>query len=328
MEEALVRRGIEAGAKITLNNYFQVDYRVPAVLPLVSILIPTACRSGLVERCLAKLLKATTYPHFEVLLLVNEAAPRNLFESLATDARVRVVSYPDRPFNYSWINNWGVGQARGTVLCFMNDDTEIIRCDWLQQMVARLAVDGVGAVGPMLYFPSNTIQSAGVILGIGGVANHAHRFAPRHAAGYFGRAALEQDYSCITAACAVVSRQAFEEVGGFDEQFAVAFNDVYFCIRLTQAGWRNVWTGCVELYHHESATVGSHQSPERARQFREEEQLMLRKWGAVLASDKNYNPNLSLAPGHTFKLAFPPRVDWRASIASALVRHEAACEPR
>jgi len=180
-------------------------------------------------------------------------------------------------------------------------------------------------VGPMLYYPNDTIQHAGTILGLSGVADHAHRFTARGAPGYFGRAALEQDFSCITAACAVVSRNAFDAIGGFDEKLAVAFNDVDFCIRLTQAGWRIVWTPNVALYHHESATLGPQDSAERAGQFGDEEKLMLRKWGQLLMADECYNPNLSLAPGRGFELAFPPRVDWRASIAQVPMRPDQAC---
>ena len=179
--------------------------------------------------------------------------------------RVRVLVYPDRPFNYSWVNNWGAGQATGDILCLLNDDTEIITPDWLEKLVARVSLDGVGAVGPMMYYPDGTIQHAGVILGIGGVAGHAFRGAPRGYLGYFCRACLEQDLSCVTAGCMVVRKEAYLGIGGMDEAFAVAFNDVDFCIRLRAAGWRIIWTPVVELYHRESVSVGRHNAPERAQ---------------------------------------------------------------
>jgi GT2 family glycosyltransferase len=322
VQEALDRRGIKGTAEITRHNYYQVDYRVPDVLPEVSILIASACQSDLLVRCVAKLLDVTGYPRFEVLLLVNEtakdtAAQRFVLEKVRVDPRVRTLFYPDRPFNFSWINNWGASQARGSALCFMNDDTEVITPDWLQQMAARLALADVGAVGTMLYYPNDTIQHAGIVLGSGGVADHAHRLAPRSTTGYFGRAALEQDFSAVTAGCALISRQAFESVGGFDEQLAAAFNDVDLCLRLAQAGWRILWTPRVELYHRESATLGPYNSPERLHQFRREEQLMGDRWSSVLTSDQNYNPNLSLETGYSFKLAFPPRVDWRAELLAS-----------
>jgi GT2 family glycosyltransferase len=319
VQDALDRRGIKGKVEVTRHNYYQVDYPLPDVLPDVSILVPSACKSDLVVQCLAKLLEVTDYPSFEVLLLVSETtrktdAQRSVLEKAQGDPRVRALLYPDRPFNFSWINNWGASRARGSVLCFMNDDTEVIGPDWLQQMVARLALADVGAVGAMLYYPNDTIQHAGIILGSGGVADHAHRLAPRSTAGYFGRAALEQDFSAITAGCAAISRRAFESVGGFDEQLAVAFNDVDLCIRLTRAGWRIVWTPRVELYHRESATLGPYNAPERFDQFKREERLMRDRWSPVLTSDRNYNPNLSLETGHCFRLSFPPRVDWRAAL--------------
>lgn len=329
VQDALDRRRIRGTVSVTQGQYYRIDYRLPDELPLVSVLIPSQCRSTRVERCLLGLLERTPYPRLEVLLLVSEGSRRAAMNApfwnrVRRDPRVKVLAYPDRPFNFSWINNWGARQALGSVLCFLNDDTEVIDPDWLEQLVVRLVLPEVGAVGPMLCYPNGTIQHAGTILGLSGIADHAHRFAVRGTTGYFGRAALEQDFSCITAACAVVSKEAFEGVGGFDEDFAVAFNDVDLCIRLMQAGWRIVWTPNVALYHHESGTLGPQDSPERERQFREEQHLMLRKWGDMLKSDKHYNPNLSLAARHGFKLAFPPRVDWRASLAQ--VQSVATCK--
>jgi glycosyltransferase involved in cell wall biosynthesis len=317
VQDALGRRGIKGTVEVTRHNYYQVDYQVPDVLPEVSILIPSDCKSDLVVRCVSKLLAVTDYPRFEVLLLVNETAKktdaeRSVHEKVQKDPRIRVLFYPDRPFNFSWINNWGASRARGSVLCFISDDVEVISPDWLQQMVARLALAYVGAVGAMLYDPKDAIQHAGIILGSGGVAGHAHRLAPRSTAGYFGRAALEQDVSAVTAACAAISRRAFESVGGFDEQLAAAFNDVDLCLRLAHAGWRILWTPRVELYRREVAALAT--SPERLDQMRREEQLMWDRWSAALTSDRNYNPNLSLEAGSTFKLSFPPRVDWRAAL--------------
>lgn len=319
VQDALDRRGLDATVEITRHNYYQVSYRAPAKLPEVSVLIPTACQSDLVVRCVRSLLEITDYPHMELLLLVNERAnysdaERSVLEEVGDDPRLRVLFYDDRPFNFSWVNNWGAAQARGCVLCFVNDDTQAVSKDWLSQMVARLSLEKVGAVGAMLYYPDDTVQHAGTILGVGGVADHAHRGAPRYASGYFGRAALEQDLSCVTAGCMAVSREAFDSVGGFDEKLAIAFNDVDFCIRLRRAGWRIVWTPAVEFYHHESATVGPPTSAARAEQFRGEVQFMINRWGSALVSDPFYNPNLSLDAGGCFELSFPPRADWKAHI--------------
>src|SRR5256714_3075083 len=168
-------------------------------------------------------------------------------------------------------------------------------------------LDGVGAVGPLLYYPNDRIQHAGVILGIGGVAGHQFHNMPRGNAGYYGRALLEQDLSFITGACMVMRREVFDNIGGFNEKFAVAFNDVDLCIRVRRLGWRLLWTPAVEMYHHESASLGKHNAPQRQALLEEEVKLMRATWGDVLDSDPFFNPNLSLATPY-YTLAFPPRI--------------------
>jgi O-antigen biosynthesis protein len=175
------------------------------------------------------------------LLLVTESQRELLdqsaaFKRLGESKLVRRLVYEDRPFNYSWINNWGAGQATGEVFCFLNDDTEVITPDWLEQLVARVSLSRVAVAGPMLYYPDHTIQHAGVILGLGGVAGHACAGEPVGSRGYFGRGCLEQDVSCVTAACMMVRAEVFRELHGFDEIMPVAYNDVDFCIRIRRAG--------------------------------------------------------------------------------------------
>jgi glycosyltransferase involved in cell wall biosynthesis len=310
--EHLQRRGIEGTVGEAIRLYYQVDYRVPAALPKVSIVMPSACKLHLLKPCMESLFGKTRYPEFELLLVVSKIRYQDreqaaYLESLKSNGRIRVLPYDDRPFNYSWLNNWAVSHATGPVLCFMNDDIEVITPDWLEKLVTRLHLDGVGAAGPMLYFPDDRVQHAGVILGLGGVAGHGFLGLKRGSAGYFGRAALEQDLSCVTAACMVVRRADFDGVKGFNEELSVAFNDVDLCIRLRQAGWRILWTPQVEMYHHESASIGQHNSPERKAQFELETAMMRRMWGDKLDSDPFYNPNLSLATNR-FTLAFPPRI--------------------
>jgi len=169
------------------------------------------------------------------------------------------------------------------------------------------SLDGVGAAGPMLYYPSEQIQHAGVLLGIGGVADHAFRNFERGQAGYFSRAMLEQDYSCVTAACMIVRRAVFEQIGGFDADLPTAFNDVDFCIRLRRTGARIIWTPAAQLYHHESLTFGAHNSPLRAAQFERDVRMLRERWGHVLDNDPAYNPNLSFDREHQFRLAAAPR---------------------
>jgi GT2 family glycosyltransferase len=189
----------------------------------------------------------------------------------------------------------------------LNDDVEVITRDWLEKLVARVQLDGVGAVGPMLYYPHDCIQHAGVVLGVGGIAGHQFLNMPRGSAGYFGRAMLEQDLSCVTAACMVIRREAFEGAGRFNEELAIAFNDVDLCVRVRRQGWRILWTPAVEMYHHESASLGKHNAPQRQALFEQEIKLMRAMWGELLDSDPFFNPNLSLATPY-YTLAFPPRV--------------------
>lgn len=312
IEDQLRRRGIAGRVVPALSHYYQVDYALRGVAPKVSIVMPSACKLELLRPCMHALLARTTYPDFEVLLAVNEIrfsdpAQSEYLEEIKRTPRVRLLVYRDRPFNFSWINNWAIGQAAGSVLCLMNDDVEVITPDWLEKLVARLALERVGAAGPMLYFPDDTIQHAGVTLGMGGVAGHTFIGLQRGANGYFGRAGLEQDLSCVTAACMALRREAFEQVGGFNETLAIAFNDVDLCIRLRNVGWRILWTPQVEHYHHESASIGRHNSRERREEFAREVALMRELWGPTLDSDPFHNPNLSLT--YTgIGIAFPPRI--------------------
>jgi GT2 family glycosyltransferase len=294
------------------NGGYQVVYANRMPRPRVSVLIATTARPDLVEPFLQSLFERTRYDNWEVMLLVNESVrqlPERsvLLNKVVERPNVRIVEYPDRPFNYSWVNNLGAAQASGDVLCFLNDDTEVIATDWLDQLIARVALPQVGAVGPILYYPDGTIQHAGVILGLGpsGIAGHACHHEPRGSQGYFGRACLEQDVSCVTAACMAIRAEAFREVGGFDEAMPLAYNDVDLCLRLRVAGWRIIWTPAAELVHHESASLGRHDTGERAEQYARDIALMRQRWQSILNADPFYNRNLSLQ--HGYKLAFPPR---------------------
>ena len=310
IEEHLARRGLRATVGRASLEQYQVEYELPSPQPRVSVLIPTTGNPALLGPCLNSVLSRTTYDNFEVLLLVNEihrhdAGRARLLRESAERPRVRVLFYPDRPFNYSWVNNWGVGEASGEVLCLLNDDTEVLTAAWLERLAARATLPGVGAVGAMMYYPNDTIQHAGVILGLSGIAGHAFHGEPRGIGGYFSRACLEQDLSCVTAGCLTIRREIFLGLGGFDERLAIAFNDVDFCIRLRATGLRIIWTPTVELYHCKSASVGSPYAPERGDEFPRAVALMRKRWGPILESDPCYNPNLSLQK--EFTLAFPPR---------------------
>jgi GT2 family glycosyltransferase len=278
---------------------------------VVSVITATTAQPEIPELCLYSLLSRTTYRDFEVLVMVSESVVSkperaSLLRRFSKKSRLRISVYPDQTFNYSWVNNWGASQASGDVFCFLNDDTEVISPDWLEQLVARISLPGVVAAGPLLSYPDGTIQHAGVILGLGGVAGHACVHEPRNSCGYFGRACLEQDVSAVTAACMAVRADAFRSVDGFDEAMPLAYNDVDFCLRLRAAGRRIVWTPTVELIHRESMSLGRHDSRKNAAQFARDVAIMHQRWGALLQADPFYSPNLSL--DRAYALAFPPHI--------------------
>jgi GT2 family glycosyltransferase len=315
IEDFLKRNNISARGDPAQGLYYQVNYEIPDPPPLVSIIVPSTFRNQLNLTCLRSVLDRTSYRNFELLLLATEdhfhaAADDVALSELIADPRVATQPHDSVPFNFSRVNNIGAAAAQGTLLCFLNDDTQVINEDWLGQLVSRVTLDGVGAAGPMLYYPSGPVQHAGALLGIGGVADHAFRnMEPAHA-GYFARGVLEQDYSCLTAACLLVRKKTFESAGGFDTTLPAAFNDVDLCIRIRRKGWRLIWTPTARLYHHESLTFGNHSSTERNEQFRRDIELMRDRWQPILDNDPYYNPNLSLDPARQFQLAFPPRVPY------------------
>lgn len=294
---------------------------LPASAPKVSVIIPTKDRADLLSLCVGSVLKKTEYPDIEVLVVDNgslDPDARALLKELRQTPQVRVLDYPI-PFNFSAIINHGVRHATGDVLCLLNNDTEVINPSWLHELVGRAIQRDAGAVGAMLYYPDDTIQHAGVVLGLGGVAGHVYTRMDRGAPGYMARAWVAQNMSAVTAACMAVRKAVFEEVGGFDEVLPVAFNDIDFCLRLLRAGYRNVWTPYAELYHHESASRGSEDSPEKQARFAAEVHAMKWRWGDLLHDDAAYNPNLTLDQGD-YGLAFPPRSP-KLRIAGAPTQH-------
>ena len=276
----------------------------------MSIVIPT--KDGpLLQRCIDSVLSFTAYPNFEIVVVDNASQQLSTLEYLREREGLLTVIRDDRPFNYSALNNAAVQRASGSVICLLNDDTEVISEDWLDEMVGQLFQPDVGAVGAKLYYSDGRIQHAGIILGIGGVAGHSHRFSDRLSSGYFGRLLAAQNLSAVTGACMVVRREAWFEVGGLNEEhLAIAFNDVDFGIRLREAGWRIVWTPYAEMYHHESISRGPDTVGDRIHEFPKEVRYIQGRWPGVLRSDPAYNPNLSLVR-EDFGLAWPPRVSYR-----------------
>ena len=283
--------------QITETNWYHIRYDLPEPPPLASLIIPTHNGFGILKICIDSILAKTTYPNFEILIVDNDSddpVTLDYFKQLEAAGTARIIAYP-HAFNYSAINNVAVAQAKGEVVGLINNDIEVISPDWLTEMVSLALRPGAGCIGAKLYYPNDTIQHAGVIIGLGGVAGHSHKTYDRHARGYFGRLKVVQNVTAVTAACLIVRKSVFEEVGGLDaENLKVAFNDVDFCLKVKAAGYASAWTPFAELYHHESATRGSDDDPEKRARFRSEVLFMKAKWGRTLMSDPHYSPNLTL----------------------------------
>ena len=306
-----MRTATAAMAEATQFGY-RTRYALPSSPPLVSLIIPTRNALPLVRQCIESIVLETDYPNYEILLVDNGSDdPEALAYFAALNAQQGITVIRDeRAFNYSALNNAAVGMAQGELVALLNNDIEVISPGWLAEMVSIALQPGVGAVGAKLLYPDTTVQHGGVILGVGGIAGHAHKHLARSDPGHGGRAQLAQSFSAVTAACLVVRKALYEQVGGLDEEhLTVAFNDIDFCLRLREAGYRNVWTPEAELFHHESATRGSDFSGPALQRFLGEEQFMRRRWGALLTADPAYNPNLSL-DSEDFSYAWPPRTPW------------------
>lgn len=310
VQEHLQRTGVEGEVTANAIGHYRVRRRLASPAPRVSILIPTRDKPELVRMSVGSILEVTDYPDYEIIIIDNqsiEPETKRCFEELARDPRVKVMPY-DKPFNYSALNNAGAAFATGEVIALVNNDVEAIHADWLGEMVSHAIRPEIGVVGAMLYYPDDTIQHGGVVLGIGGIAGHVYHRRARGDGGYMGRALLSQELSAVTAACIVVRKSVFDEVGGLDEQMKVAFNDIDFCMRVNAAGYANLWTPHAQLYHHESLSRGYEDTPEKIRRFQQEVAFMQERWGESLLTDRAYNPNLAL-DAEPFSLAWPPRRD-------------------
>jgi GT2 family glycosyltransferase len=291
---SLELRGATVAA--TREGHVSVRWPPPREAPLVSAIVPTRDRLDLLEPCIAGLLERTDYPALEVVVADNESrapATQAYLRKIARDPRVRVVPFAG-PFNFSAINNAAVRAATGEVLCFLNNDIEVLHADWLDAMVAHAVRADIGAVGALLLYPTGLVQHAGVVVGLGGLAGHAHRFFAADHPGYMERLRVPQFVSAVTAACLVVARRKFEKVGGFDEMaFPVALNDVDLCLKLRAAGLENFWTPEARLIHKESASRANDFSAPRRAAYERECQHFRQRWAQAIAADPYYNPNLT-----------------------------------
>jgi len=273
----------------------RVQWPLPEPRPLVSIVIPTRDQVELLRTCLTSIFSATSYDPFEIVIVDNGScadATLAYFADLAERPDVRIVR-SDAPFNFSALSNLGARAGCGEYVLFLNNDTEVIGRDWLAEMMRYAVRPEVGAVGAKLLYSDRSIQHAGVVVGMGDAAGHPHRFLADADPGYFRQPHVAQFMSAVTAACLLVSRRKFEAVGGFDEQvFAVAYNDVDLCLRLQQAGWRNVYTPHALLFHHESKSRGSDLSPANRERYMRELSALQGRWATRTCRDPLHSPNL------------------------------------
>ncbi len=296
VSEHLARVGIDASVHDgPILGTYQVIYHL-RTQPLVSIIVPNKDQVAMLARCVDSLQKSS-YANFELLIVENGSQlpeTHAYYRELQKQPHIRVLEWT-KPFNYAAVNNFAATSAKGELLLFLNNDTEGINPDWLEALVKQATQPGVGAVGAKLYYADDTIQHAGIVVGMGGVAGHSHLFYPRQAAGYMQRLRITQNVAAVTGACLLMTREVFDTVGGWDEGFVLAFNDVDICLSILKAGYRVVWTPDAELYHLESKTRGYEDTAEKQARFKREYDLFHLKWGAFLKSgDPYYSPHFRL----------------------------------
>lgn len=297
IEENLRQNGLIGEVSHTKDyGFYRVKYPVQGE-PLVSIIIPNKDAKEDLEKCIRSILEKSSYTNYEILIVENNSTGEEIFsyyKELSENSRIRLLRWK-REFNYSAINNYGAKKAKGDYLLFLNNDTEVISPDWIEEMLGFCQRPDTGIVGARLYFGNNTVQHAGTVIGIGGIAGHMFTDMPRERSGYMHKAAIIQDLSAVTAACMMVKRQVFDEVQGFEEQLSVAFNDVDFCLRVREKQYLVVYDPYVELYHYESKSRGAEDSKEKVRRFQSEIEFMRCRWETLLKKgDPYYNKNLSL----------------------------------
>lgn len=300
IENALKRRNIKANV---LNGKYPGTYKVDYILeeqPLVSIVIPFKDKPELLKMCIDSILEKSTYNNFEIVGISNNSEEKEIFDLMKyyeiKNKRIKFYEY-NVPFNYSQINNYAVNtHAKGEHIILLNNDIEIITSNWIEEMLMHSQRQEIGCVGVKLYYPNDTIQHAGVIIGIGGIAGHSHKYFDRNEPGYISRLELVQNFSAVTAACLMVKTKIFKELNGLNENdLKVAFNDVDFCLRVQEKGHRNIFTPYCEAYHHESISRGAEDNPQKIARFNAEVDYMQKRHKDILLNgDPYYNPNLTL----------------------------------
>lgn len=297
LEDHLERVGLDGSVEDgCVPSVYRIKYEIKGN-PLVSIIIPNKDHIDDLDKCITSVLTKSTYRNFEIIVVENNSTEKETFEyykTLEKYPNIKIL-YWDKAFNYSAINNFAAQKAKGDYILLLNNDVEIITPEWLEEMLMFAQRDDVAAVGAKLYYPDDTVQHAGVILGIGGVAGHGHKGIARNAYGYMTRACIAQNLSACTAACLLIDANVYREVEGLDEGYAVAFNDVDLCMKIRQKGYLLVFTPYAELYHYESKSRGVEDTPEKQERFSREVKRFFSKWDKELKQgDPYYNPNLTL----------------------------------
>ena len=298
IEANLLRTGTKGVVSHTQDlGFYRVKYPVQGQ-PLVSVIIPNKDEKETLQTCLEMLEKNTSYRNFEIIIIENNSTTEEIFKyykELSSDPKIRLLRW-GKEFNYSAINNFGASHARGEYLLFLNNDVKSINPDWMEEMLGVCQRPEVGGVGAKLIYPDNTIQHAGCVIGMGGIAGHMFVDMPADRTGYLHKASLLQDMSAVTAACLMMKKEVFEEAGGFTEELAVAFNDVDLCLKVRKSKHLIVYDPYAKLYHMESKTRGAEDSVEKVRRFQTEIEYMRCHWIDILKNgDPYYNKNLSLA---------------------------------
>jgi glycosyltransferase involved in cell wall biosynthesis/Flp pilus assembly protein TadD len=299
LTDALERRGEKPNQIVSHPDFpgiYTIRYQIPEY-KLVSIIIPTRNLGDVLDRCLKSIFGKSTYPNYEVIIIDNGSDEPETAAIIAAwkclePNRFKCYEY-NIPFNYSSINNYAVTKAKGDYFLFLNNDTEVITPDWIEAMVEQAQRSTIGAVGALLLYPDHTIQHAGVIIGLGGVAGHSHKYFAAGHPGYVRQLISVNNYSAVTAACLMCRRDVFEKIEGFDEQLAVAFNDIDLCLKIMSSGYRNIYLPHVVLYHHESKSRGTENTAEKQRRFQQEIERMKERWKSVIDHDTCYNQNLT-----------------------------------
>ena len=298
IEDHLKRIGLEGTvSEGCIEGIYRIDYKVIGE-PKVSIVIPNKDGKDILTVCINSILEKTTYKNYEIIVVENNSETEEIFEyykEIEKNEKIKVVHYPNKGFNYSAIINFGVRNSSGEYIVQLNNDTELITPNWLELMLGFCQRPDVGGVGVKLYFPDETIQHAGIIVGIGGIAGNRFKSIPKSGHGYFAKESMIENLSAVTAACIMNPKSVYEEVGYMDEKLAVAFNDVDFCLKIREKGYLIVYNPFVEFWHYESKSRGQENTPAKIRRFQGEISTFEQRWPEILdTGDPYYNINLSL----------------------------------